>query len=41
MFDIEMLVKPIAQTQVQMQTKDTMAPITFFPHVMTSMLKKQ
>ncbi len=31
MFDIEMLVKPIAQTQVKMQTKDTMVPITFFP----------
>jgi len=32
MFDIEMSVKPITQTQVKMQTKDTMAPITFSPH---------
>jgi hypothetical protein len=41
MFDIEMLVKPITQTQVKMQTKYTMVPITISPHAMTSMLRKQ
>jgi hypothetical protein len=41
MSDTEMLVKPITQTQVEMQTKDTIAPLTFSPHAMTSMLRKQ
>jgi hypothetical protein len=33
MFDIKMLVKSITQTQVKLQTKDTMASITISPHV--------
>jgi hypothetical protein len=39
MSDTEMLVKPV--TQVEMQMKDTIAPLTFSPHAMTSMLRKQ